>query len=569
MTRQSRSLWELPFLALLPLAAVLAFKISVVNHFGNVDPWLYTGLARNIDLSYHQYGQTYYAVRFPVILPLRAAWVLFGDIWGYIVIHYLAALLLVGSIYALARRTYGPQVAAAASLFVAATPIAADFLAWDYVNFLVVPYMTGAISLWLLGENRRPLYSFASGFLACCAIASHAFVAIGLGVFYLSQVGLAIWRGRSETVRCAASAAVAACGFALCAILGWLAYRSIIGPLGIYDLLSTTIFSAILVVNSGESWSVPFNAMVLNNYNIYVPLILLVATIILIKTIRPERPIADMTLFSTLYIAVDYIYSNVLPNFTMSQPYYFVYLSPAIFLLAITTLGELGQRGRSLIAFSASIVVVALCFAWLSGWPFTATGFSRGSAAALIVLCAGSIGALTIVRASRSLPLLAPIGAASLAAVIQASLLTSQDFSYIFGKSDGREWSVYQAGATIADTVADRSRDGSRVLTWVSNDRADVGAWSSGFVNFWSSMSDQWSGDGMPAFEPTTRNKLLAPDVKFVLLVSGAPDKIESGIQSMRDNGFSVETEPVTEIGNDAAPVYSVLAHISAKPRRQ
>ena len=565
MRQQSLAWWELPFLALLPLAAVLAFKISVVYHFNTVDPWLYTGLARNIDLSFHQYRPTYYAVRFPVILPLRAAWVLFGDIWGYMVVHYLAALLLVGSIYALARRTYGLQVAAAAAFFVAATPLAADFLTWDYVNFLVLPYMAGAIAFWLLGENKRPLCSFASGFLTSCAIASHAFVAMGFGVFFLSEAALAIWSGRSEIIRFAASAAIAACGFALCAILGWLAYRSIIGPFGIHELVSTTLSTGSLVVNAGAG-SVPFDAMVLNHYNIYVPLLLLIATIILIKPRRLERPIANMIIFSALYIAVDYMYSNILPNFTMSLPYYFVYLSPAIFLLAITALGEFGLRQQSLVTFSVSLAIVGICFAWLSGWPFTATGFTRGSAAALIVLCVASIGTLAFMRASRSLPLLAPIGAASLAAVIQVSLLTSQCFSPVFGRSDARQWPVYQAGATIANTVAERSRDGSRVLTWVSNDRADVGAWSSGFVNFWSSLSDQWNGAGMPDFEPTTTTKLLAPDVKYVLLVSGAPDKIESGLQSLRDNGFSVETEPVTQIGNDAAPIYSLLAHISAKP---
>jgi hypothetical protein len=559
------SWWELLFVALLPFAAVVAFKVSVVNHFGTIDPWLYMGLARNIDLSYHQNGLTYYAVRFPVILPLRAAWLMFGDIWGYLIIHYLAALLLVGSIYVLARRTYGNHVALAAAVFVVATPIAAYFLTWDYVTFLVVPYMTGAISLWLLGENRRPLYSFASGFLACCAIASHAFVAMSLGVFYLSQAGLAIWRGRSETIRCVASAAVAACGLALCVIFGWLAYRSLIGPFHIYELLTIPTFSAIQIANM-ETWSKPFNAIMLNKYNVYVPLILLGATTVSLKSMKPDRPIADMIIFFGLSITAHYTYSYVFPNFPM-QSFYFVYLSPAIFLLAITTLGELCLRKRSLVMFSASLVIVGICFAWLSGWPFTATDFSRGSVTALVVLCLASISALFVMRSSRRWPFLAPIGAVSLAATIQISLLTSEDFSERFGRWDARQWSVYRAGATIADTVAERSRDGSRVLTWVSKDRADLGARMSGFVNFWSFLSDPFNGAGMPVFEPTTRIKLLAPDVKFVLLVSTAPDEIQSGIRSIRDNGFSIETDPVTEIGNDAAPVYSVLAHITAKPQ--
>jgi hypothetical protein len=69
MTQRPRLRWELLFLALLPVIAVLAFKISVVNQSGTIDTWLYTGLARNIDLSYSQYGLTYYSMRFPVILP--------------------------------------------------------------------------------------------------------------------------------------------------------------------------------------------------------------------------------------------------------------------------------------------------------------------------------------------------------------------------------------------------------------------------------------------------------------------------------------------------------------------
>jgi hypothetical protein len=198
-------------------------------------------------------------------------------------------------------------VAVAAAVFVAATPLTAAFLTWDYVSFLVVPYMIGAISLWLLGDTRRrPTLFFASGFLACCAIASHAFVAMGLGIFYLTQAALALWRGRDEVIHCAISAAIAAFGFVLCATLGWIAYRYLIGNMTFFDQISIVLKESAWVIDQGEIWSMPLAEIVKKQYNVYLPTLLLASAIAAGAWRSSNKTVIGIILFCVAYTAADY-----------------------------------------------------------------------------------------------------------------------------------------------------------------------------------------------------------------------------------------------------------------------
>ena len=104
------------------------------------------------------------------------------------------------------------------------------------------------------------------------------------------------------------------------------------------------------------------------------------------------------------------------------------------------------------------------------------------------------------------------------------------------------------------------------MLIWVSNGQNRSGRAVIRFCQFLVFPVRLLERRRNASVRATTRTKLLASDVKFVLLVSGATDRIQSGIGSIRDNGFPVETDRVTEIGNDAAPVYSAFAHITVKP---
>ena len=149
---KSLAWWEILFVAVIPLAAIVAFKISLVDQTWALDPWFYTGLARNLEAWWLD-GPTYHTVRFSVVLPMRWSVDLFGDVGGYLVIHYLAFLLLAGSLYAMVRRLFDRSVAIVVVLFLVCNPLAAGFLTWDYVNFLAISYFMGSIAFWTIGAE--------------------------------------------------------------------------------------------------------------------------------------------------------------------------------------------------------------------------------------------------------------------------------------------------------------------------------------------------------------------------------------------------------------------------------
>src|SRR5579864_5637825 len=145
-----------------PILAVLAFRLSIVNQDGFWDPWLYTGLARDLDLIWRAAGPNYFDVRFSVILPMRLAVAIFGDTGGYVAIHYVAYLILAAPLYILIRRRLGRPSALAVLIFLVSTPTVPRFILWDYTNFLVIPYFIGAIAFWHLGDDDPAINAMLS-----------------------------------------------------------------------------------------------------------------------------------------------------------------------------------------------------------------------------------------------------------------------------------------------------------------------------------------------------------------------------------------------------------------------
>ena len=304
---KSLAWWEILFVAVIPLAAIVAFKISPVGQTGLVDPWLYTGLARNLEAWWLD-GPTYYAVRFSVVLPMRWSVDLFGDVGGYLVLHYLAYLLLAGSLYATVRRLFDRSVAIVTVLFLVCNPLAAGFLTWDYVNFLAISYFMASIAFWTIGAGRTPLWRFLAGFLAAAAIVAHLYVGIGLGVFYFSEVLAAARLDRTELFRVTLGAAHATAGFVLCLVSGWLGYVAILGWFSPMDLLSPTITITLAIPNIAHNWSKPFFDWATSYYNVYLPIILAISALAATRAKVQIPRIRVVLWFSISYAALIFLY---------------------------------------------------------------------------------------------------------------------------------------------------------------------------------------------------------------------------------------------------------------------
>ncbi|SEC67775.1 4-amino-4-deoxy-L-arabinose transferase [Rhizobiales bacterium GAS188] len=558
--------WEIPFLALAPFAAIIAFQISPVNQAGTVDPWLYTGLARNLAASWVQFGPTYYAVRFSALLPMTLAFELCGDVGGYLVLHYLAYVLLAGSLYATVRRLCDRSVAAVTILFLVCNPLATRFLVWDYVNFLAIPYFMASIAFWTLGAGRSPLWRVLAGFFAAAAIMAHLYVGIGLAIFYLVETISAAWRGRAAFFRLTLNAAYAAIGFALCLVLGWLGYVAILGWFSPIDLLRPTMAIAAEMPDIANRWSMPFLDWAAHSYNVYIPVI--VAMTALAATRFKLRGTPAILWFSLGYLAVIFGSRMIAATFVLEQSYYFSYLAPAIFLLLAITLSNLPGRKVSLTLFCIATVSVAAAHVWLPRIMAPLYVRMSGAFGILWMLAGVSIAIGLLIFISRQHRAAAPVAAAALAITLQVAGFSTPDFGGLYGKpADTRDWGwpSYMTGTSIADITKRHWRPNERVLIWRSNSTSDA-VWSPTFVGFWGQLNDLWGGSGMPELGTPQLQKLSDARVTQILLVSGQPSMIDGGEAALEQAGFKIKERERETLGYAPAQSYARLVEIIERP---
>ena len=565
MSKTSLAWWEIPFLALIPLTAIVAFKISLVNQYGTVDPYLYTGLARNLDLSWFWLGPTYYAVRFSTVLPMRWSVDLFGDVGGYLVLHYLAYLLLAGSLYAMVRRLSDCSIAVVVVLFLVCNPLAARFLAWDYVNFLAIPYFMASIALWTIGAGRSLLWRFLAGFFAAAAVVAHLYVGIGLAVFYLSVFFAATWLDKKTVFRVMLGAAYATVGFLVCLASGWLGYVAILGWFSPIDLLSPTIAAAGIIPGNAQAYSVPFLNWAASYYYIYVPIILAISAIAGTRgQIRIPRML-PVFLFAIIYAAVIFLYRLLATTFVLEQSVYFSYLDPAIFLMLAVTLESLPTRTVSLALFSVGTVSAALAHVWL---PQTMAAFylrMTGSFVALgVLLCASVIAGGLILLAPRHRGV-APIAAVILAIILQVATFASPAFGVLYGSpSNAIQWPSYLIGTGIANITRQHSHPNERVLVWTPN-HPDV-AFSTAFVDFCCFLRNPWVGEGMPVLGDFELRKLSDKRVSQILMVSEQPSMLDAGETTLEKAGFQIEERERVTLGYAPVQAYVRLVKLGRRP---
>ncbi len=68
---------------------MLLLRAPLFNNLAYRDPWFYSGYGWTLAHHIEIFGWFYYAVRFPVTLPIGWTTDLFGPVAGYIVLRYL------------------------------------------------------------------------------------------------------------------------------------------------------------------------------------------------------------------------------------------------------------------------------------------------------------------------------------------------------------------------------------------------------------------------------------------------------------------------------------------------
>ncbi len=519
-----------------PVLAVLAFRLSIVNQDQLWDPWLYTGLARNLDLIWQAAGPNYFDVRFSVILPMRIAVAMFGDIGGYVAIHYVAYLILTAPLYVVIRRRFGRPSALGLLVFLVCTPIVPRFLLWDYTNFLVVPYFVAAIAFWHLGDDR-PAIAALSGFFSIGAVAAHAFVSAGLAIFFLVELLAGLFH-RNRFSLLLRKSLWAAGGGVLCAVAGWLGYVAILGWLPPRALVEVTLATVADVIHRADQFAIPFRNWAMRNYDVYVPFVLAFAAIARLGMDLNDTA-RRLFWFALAYLGFYTFWEFGRTGIIFELFYYFAYLFPAILLLVAFILSTAKPARGFHIGFSATLVIVALLFAWKLGPLHDWLAAAMNSTTATICFIVAAASAVLLVLLWRSKPALASLAGVGMAIVLQAAVLANPDYGKLLGStSTGQHLPVYRAALDIARTARNHSRPGDWVLTWTPT--ADNNPfWNIQAVNYASLVRFPWLA-GPAGLSADDLQRFADRRFRNVLILGANDAEIEAGLADLRTNGIEL-----------------------------
>jgi hypothetical protein len=543
-----------------PILAVLVFRLSIVNQDGFWDPWLYTGLARDLDLIWRAVGPNYFDVRFSVILPMRFAVAMFGDIGGYVAIHYVAFLILAAPLYVLIRRRLGRSSALVVLVFLISTPIVPRFILWDYTNFLVIPYFVAAIAFWHLGDDRPAINSMLSGFFAVGAVAAHAFVSAGLAIFFLTELVAALLLQRNKFGVLLQKCLWAAAGGALCALAGWLGYIAILGWFPPRALIEVTLATVGDVIHRADQFAIPFRDWVMRNYDVYMPFVLAFAAIARFG-INLDNTARRFVWFAFAYVCFYLFWEFGRTGIIFELFYYFAYLFPAIVLLLAFILSTAkGSHGFHL-SFSVALVVVALLFAWRLGPLHDWLSAAVNSTSATVWLIVGSAIAVMLFVLWRSRPALASFAGVGLAIAVQCSVLANPDYGHLLGSASiGQQLPLYRAATDIIRTTRDHSAEGDWVLTWAPN--ADGNPfWNMQAVNYATLVRFPWVA-GPATLSAEDLQRFADRRFRNVLILGTSDAEIDARLATLRASGIElVERERTSfSIG------FARLVEMTARP---
>lgn len=293
-----------------PLLGVLVLRAPLFNNLPYRDPWFYSGYAWSLAHHVEIFGWFYYAVRFPVILPIQWTTEIFGPVTGYVVLRYLLLVAAGGLLYGCVRRFSSVAVGCASVIMLAASPFYVRMVLWDY-GFVVLPCSIAGVALWFVAAARgRGLWRFigAGALLSAAVFASALAATVVIALLAVEGIGAARG-GLSDFGRFTARCVAAAAGGLLVFIAGYLGYRVYLGPFPIRDLVQPILE----FMRQNNQLSAPFQRPVSDFLHteprIYAPVLLSLAVVVVLgRSLLDNSLRARVAQFAVGYVTLLWLY---------------------------------------------------------------------------------------------------------------------------------------------------------------------------------------------------------------------------------------------------------------------
>lgn len=559
-----------------PLLAALVFQICPINQAETVDPWFYTGYSQAFRTLMNRHLYTYYAIRFPAIVPMWTAANTLGPIAGYVALRYL--MFLAGGIplYLLTRRHYGRAIAATAFLFLLCNPLFARIILWDYVNCFGVTYFLAGICIWYLstpgGWGR-----FWACVLFTMAIFCHLFLITGVFFFLLTETLWAYWHSPSWREWFKAHALTGIKAAAMVLAVGYFAYVALIGKF--YhpkNLFLPTYYAARQASGAdGLVYVLPRLQWIPANYHCLVPYVFLLASILMQgRALLNGSMSSRITCFGMAYGGFYLFYEFVMNRFIFEWHFYFSYLLPAAFLLVPVVLHQLahGMDGKAktaprvLAGFMAALVAWTLAHVYAGSLTSRLYDVLHGSLPSWGVFATIGVVLAVLVAVTRWRQRGAFAVALALAFYVQIAVYCNPSHRHLYGDRihTEREWDSFEAATEFLDILRNYGQKKEKLFHWFTV--KDSVTCSVAMCDTFGTLHVNWSTHGLPEVGAHEMKVLAENRPQYLLPMSTDPYAIDKGIAALRARGVQCHAEREYAWGGRQVVVYAVLLRVDTIP---
>lgn len=545
--RQARAV-GVAVVALAPVLGVALLRAPLLNNLVYRDPWFYSGYGWTLEHHVEIFGWFYYAVRFPVSLPIGWTTDLFGPLPGYLVLRY-AILVGTGAVlYACVRRFASVTVAASAVVLLALNPFYLRMVLWDYTSYVALPAAIAGIALWLMASTRGQVFW---PFLAAGALFSASAFANALSVSVVAplavvEVVAAFRRGPNEFGRLAVRTAAGLLGAIAVFVAGYLGYRAYIGPFSPRELVEPTLD----FVRANDQLAAPLQRPVSEFLDgeprIYAPVLLCLA----LATALGARLFEDtlpgrLAQYAIGYVALLWLYRFAVTSSVLETWWAYSMTAISMCFAVPLVLDALARRsparaGRVLAAAAvAGTVATSLIVRNANAAAVDVYERIRDNATlVVVVLVVGGVlvGAMRFVpnwtaQAAAAGVFFALVAFVSLTPARYIGINQTGEFA-----PDGRaEILAYDAAYRMAKLLEGRDQPQSRVLLWTTLSGFPMIAWTNLPHQFSSIVSPEAPIAALSELSPEAADLVRHPTTDALLLLSEDPaDMTRAGIALRR-----------------------------------
>jgi hypothetical protein len=552
---------EAAFVALLPIVAVWLLNISIINHESHVDPAFYTGYGQSFERMWQVFGLTsYYAARFPVIFLNTTTQQLVPGFGGYAVAHYLSFLVAAIPLYLLARRHFGREVAAASCAFLVLNPLFPRIVNWDLTTSLSVPAGLSGIALWLLADRPWGIGVFGAGFMFAVALNSHIFTGTAIGVFLATEFLFSLFRRRG-VLAFIVKTLTATAGAVMCVLLGLWFYQATVGPVTPAELWEVTANAMKDGRRYAETHYVPLADYYARNYEIYVPLVMTGAALVLNRRrLFNDTLEARITWFAVLYLCAYVVAVFVLGMNVVQYFWYFGHLTIAVYLMMPVVLRRVADRAgiKTILWFTVALAAISLmvstAFETVNHISLEAAGNGRAGLAVLV------LGALVVALLGLRHRLAVVTGAVLCAIVVQTPYLSRTHLSIYDRAENASERVTFEIVREYHRLLNRYDKPETRVRTWYQTSNLRLRSIASSNLLF--TVHNPASGPGMPAIGMAERRILIQERTRYVLLMAEDVERIDAGLRALTEAQFRFTPRETGSWGHPPARVSVALIEL-------